>query len=461
MRRTATALIVSLALVLATIVVGAWTAQPAETPVASVAHWEGEFRDHEPRYFAENLDLSTSSDSWDYYDLAYGIDAFTSMYEATGKRRYAVRALTLVQNTVNRSRPVGDLHSQFHDGYRGWVSQRSDVRGDEVPLFESYAWRYVTRLLRVVRQSPTLFADDAIRAQYRRLLSFSETNIFAKWYSRGAADNIYRSRTHMAAHWAYIAVDLAVLTRDQQRRQRYLTVFRNINRDLPNYDSSLRQQMRESPVISGAYFWDDTWASHDRPGQDVAHGNGVISYLVEANAVGREWTVADMGRLVRTFDRVVWPRAGRGHQYIDGSGTGTGWFADGFVKLGRFSPALQRRLEAHQFGQSLQFFASLAANARVLRAPARPTSDKSSADKSSARSGQSGRVPRQSGRVPRPTRRSGCQSREAPSQPGIVVVTRGETGNGDERCRDHHCSPCHAQLWGAPDVPRPEHDHHC
>jgi len=369
MRRTATVLIVNLALVLASVAIGACNAQSADVvSVRSVAHWEQEFADQAPRYFAENVDLSTSSDSWDYYDLAYGIDAFTSMYEATGKRRYAVRALTLVQNMVNRSRPVSDLHSQFHDGYRGWVSERSDVHGEEVPLFESYAWRYVTRLLRTVRQSPALFADDALRAQYRRLLSFSETNIFAKWYSRGAAENIYRSRTHMAAHWAYIAVDLAVLTRDKQRRQRYLTVFRNINRNLPNYDSSLRQQMRDSPVTSGAYFWDDSWESHDRPGQDVAHANGVISYLVEAREVGREWTADDMTRLVRTLDRVVWPEEGRGHEYVDGSGTGTGWFADGFVKLGRFSPALQQRLEGHRSGRSPQFIASLAANARVLRA---------------------------------------------------------------------------------------------
>jgi hypothetical protein len=51
--------------------------------------------------------------------------------------------------------------------------------------------------------------------------------------------------------------------------------------------------------------------------------------------------------------------------YVDGSGTGTGWFADGFVKLGRYSAAVQQRLERHPVVNG-QFIANMALNAKIL-----------------------------------------------------------------------------------------------
>jgi hypothetical protein len=235
-----------------------------------------------------------------------------------------------------------------------------------VPLFESYCWRYVTRLLRVIRETPALYNNSNYRAQYTRLLAFTERNMFEKWLRRGANSHIYRVNTHMASHWAYMAMDLSRMTTDATRRNNYLTVFNNINRDLPNYNSSLRQQMRISSTNSSAYFWSDRWGSYSRPGQDVAHGNGLMAFIVEARDTGMEWTATDINRFITTLNSIIWPSAGRYANYVDGSGRGTGWFNDGLMKLGRYNAALQRRLETHSVGRNTRFYGNAALNVRLL-----------------------------------------------------------------------------------------------
>jgi hypothetical protein len=170
----------------------------------------------------------------------------------------------------------------------------------------------------------------------------------------------------MAAHWAYMAMDLSLMTADATRKANYLAVFNNINRNLPNYSSSLREQMGTSPVLSSAYFWSDKWASHARPGQDVAHGNGVMAFIVEARDAKMEWTDQDVRAFTATLNSVIWPSAGKYAGYVDGSGRGTGWFNDGLMKLGRYDANLQKRLETHSVGNNTQFYANGALNVRLL-----------------------------------------------------------------------------------------------
>ena len=335
--------------------------------VLPVEHWQQRFDAKADALHERSLYESKSADSWDYYTLAYGIDAYTEMYEATGETRYLDTSLELIANMVEDARPSSSIEtSQYRDRYLGWTSEREDVRGEEVPLFESYAWRYVTRTLRVMRQTPAIYDDPAYRAQYERLLNFTEVNIFEKWYARGADETIYRSRTHMAAHWAYIALDLFTLTADEARRVRYREVFSNIDRDLPNYSSSLRDQFQITGSDPPAYFWSDVWGSWQRPGQDVAHGNGVIAYVVEAHELGSEWTETDMARFSATLTEFILRDDGTSAEYVDGTGDGNGGFADGFVKLGRFDPAVQIRLQEHGV-QNAHYYAGMALNATVLR----------------------------------------------------------------------------------------------
>ena len=69
-----------------------------------------------------------------------------------------------------------------------------------------------------------------------------------------------------------------------------------------------------------------------------------------------------MTRFTKTLTDVIMPTSA----YVNGSGSGTGWLADGLVKLGRYSVGAQRRLETHQTQGQLQYMASMAVNARRL-----------------------------------------------------------------------------------------------
>jgi len=338
----------------------------ADLGIRPVAAWQREFSRAwaHTRPVAERWSLS--GDSWEHYRLGFYLDALTAMYRATGEDRYLDQALTMSENLVRTASPSASLPgSQFQDRFRGWASHRPETRGQEVPLYESVAWRYVTNLLRAMRSSGAewrpRYAD-----RYGQLLRFAEHDVFDKWYARGASAYIYRSNTHMAAHWAFIAMNLSVLTKDPARRRRYDTVVHDVNDGLPNYDSSLHQQLTANPADPHAYFWGAEWGGCDcRPGADVAHANGVVAYVVAARALHRGWTHEDIAHLVLTLTRVVWPVGQPAAAYLDGSGRGNGWFSDGFVKLGRYDLSLERRLE-HHHPANVQFMANCALNTRLL-----------------------------------------------------------------------------------------------
>ncbi|WP_084736514.1 hypothetical protein [Cystobacter ferrugineus] len=341
---------------------------PAPSGLQSVDDWEKRFLSHWDVEHAESfLPASTSRDSWQFYGLAYGIDGNTAMYRATGKVQYLDRALLYVDNMVSAARDSWSLEGgQFRDEYRGWSSGHPKSLGLEVPLYESYCWRYVTRLLRVIRETPELYDNARYRGQYQHLLEFSEIDIFEKWFQRGADAHIYRENTHMASHWASIAMDLSLMTTDAARKERYLEVFDRINRGLPNHPSCLRGQLGAHPINAAASFWSDEWGVHSGPGQDVSHGNAVVGYIVEAQEAGMEWTDEDVRALIVTLDSIIWHSDGQYARFVDGSGTGDGWFNDGFMKLGRYDADLQRRIETHSTGRNTQFFGNAALNVRLL-----------------------------------------------------------------------------------------------
>ena len=310
--------------------------------------------------------LATSGDSWDHYSLAYSVDALTAAYRAGGEQRYLDDALTLVEEVVASARPSSSLErSRYRDDHAGWASQREEVSGDEVPLYESYFWRYATHLLVVARTSGPAAADPAVQRRVDPLVSFAAREVFDKWFERGPDGTVFRERTHMSAHWAYVAMDLRDLTDDPVRRERCEDVVRAITGGGGGGRRSLAAQMVPADGASGALFWSEQWGSYRRPGQDVAHGNNVVAFVVEAHDRGAGWPTSTVRGLGATLDRVVWPRAGTGAAFVDGSGTGTGWFSDGWVKLGRYDPALQRRLQDHAVVNG-QFMANAALNAAVL-----------------------------------------------------------------------------------------------
>jgi hypothetical protein len=367
----ATVAVLAMALV-ASLGLSAHPASATTTSTKPMSYWKRQFDAGDAKYVSQNLPLSKSGDSWDHYNLAYAIDAETSMYQATGQRRYLNHALAYVKNMIATAKPSFTFPSSgFRDRYKGWVSQRADVRGQEVPLFESYAWRYITQLLVDMRRHPATYSDPYYRGRYNSILAFARTNIFDKWYNRGANAYVYRNRTHMAAHWAYIASNLLRLESSSSRRAREKRVVSNIDLHLPNAPSSLKGQMKRSPRNPNAYFWSDVWGSARSPGQDVAHGNGVISYVVAAHDGGNpNWTASDMARFSRTLTTLVTPAGRSPAAYVDGSGVGTGWVSDGFVKLGRYSSAVQKHLQSANL--TYQVIANMALNAAILaKHPAR------------------------------------------------------------------------------------------
>ena len=336
--------------------------EPAQ-PLLAVDHWRALFDRQATAVDAEAERLSRSTDSVDFYTLSYSIDAQASMFAATGDVAYARQGLRYATNMIASARPSSSLPtSSFQDDFRGWVSAAN--RDEETPLYESYAWRYVTRLLRMVEPELAEVPAD-VRAQYRQVLAFTETHIVDKWLARGADEYVYRSRTHMAAHWASIALDVSRLTADPDRRARCLEVVQAIDEDLPNQPSSLRGQFRPHPGDETAYWWSDVWGETSLPGQDVSHGSGVIAYIVESRDLDGSWSAEDVARLSRTLTEFVIGPPERHPEYVDGSGQGNGWIADGWVKLGRYDPAVQALLESYPV-QNDQFFAAMAENARIL-----------------------------------------------------------------------------------------------
>ncbi|MET8153355.1 hypothetical protein ACIBSW_16520 [Actinoplanes sp. NPDC049668] len=342
------------------------TAAPGTIKLRGVAHWTSVFEQSWDYQYRTSLPMSKSTDSWHHYDLSYSLDSCVAMFRATGELRYLDRALEFVENVVASAVASSSLRgSQFKDEYLGWASSASGQGGDEVPLYESYFWRYATTLLVAMREVPEVYGDPGYLARHDKLLRFAEEHVFAKWHSRGAAANIYRERTHMAAHWALIALNLAQITADPARRARYEQVVANVDQHVPGTRSGLRPQLRRNPAEATAYFWSDVWGSARRPGQDVSHGNGVMAYVVEARARGQFWTAADMAAFSALLTKVIWPGATTYREFVDGTGADNGWFSDGFVKLGRFDPAVQRRLEDHRVVND-QFAANMAFNARLL-----------------------------------------------------------------------------------------------
>lgn len=302
---------------------------------------------------------SFSNDSWQFYNLAYYIDANTSMFQATGKTDYLDRAFFYIDNMIGSAIISKKLpNSQYKDSYMGWAnttapSYKND--GKEYPLFESFCWRYVTYLLRILKGSPSILQIDAYKEKYEKVLTFTQTNIYEKWLVRGRS-NLYRSNTHMFSHWARISLDLWEITGDEK----YRAPFEEFNK-------RMRKQIQVGRIKGGSYiYWNSPWDKSKRSPQDVGHGNAVVSTIVEMYELGIGYNKRDIERLINMFNLVVWPEQGKFANYFDGSGNGKGWFTDGLIKLGRYDANLQKRIETHDRGRSAQFFGNGALNACIL-----------------------------------------------------------------------------------------------
>lgn len=340
------------------------------------------------------LDLSLSKRLTDLTPLSYGLDALQAMFQATDSTIYLDDAMVLINNVIRRARISNQIPGNsftLKDRYESWIAEIPSEEGYETedPLSESYFFQYVTKLLRDISENPKVFNKKKYRSFYYQTLNFIETNVWDKWESRGIRFGykyvyMLRSRTHMASHWAYIAADLSVLTTALSRKLDYLNVVNLYNTNLEN------NFVKYDRYISWNSTWNENFTSTDdtlKAVQDVAHGNQVVAYVVEAYELDLWKDSEVIVRLVKTLkDKLWYSKNCTFKDNIDGSmfdsryskNWSSGSFqAAGFVKLVRFDKTLfpiyekfincsKNLTKWYQYGE---LFANLALDKKLLETP--------------------------------------------------------------------------------------------
>ncbi|MRH99170.1 PKD domain-containing protein [Kriegella sp. EG-1] len=329
------------------------------TSNADVRYWQGQFDSQWSKDRSEAYSMSNSRGrNQEYYYLGLYIDGLSSMWQATGDNGYLDTALELINNTVDDAKSVGG-------GYLGWPA--SD--GNKYNLWDSYYWRHVATLLRVISQTSSIKNSSKYKNQYNKLLEFSEKNIWDRYESSGI-NQFYRSRTHMASHWARIGMELYVIT----KKNKYKEVFENISYGtMYGEPSNLRDQIYDNPKNSSAYAWDQTWGVRKGSNiQDTSHAGVIISFMVLAKENGMYWKQSDLNALIKTVN-VIWVGAEKITENIDATG---GYASKGrlheWFYLARYNQSLQNRIKNdYQSNPHLNYFGSqvlgiAALNAKIL-----------------------------------------------------------------------------------------------
>lgn len=322
------------------------------------------------------------------YHFGVCTDGLTSMYLATKDPKYIDRAFLYLNNLISNAKTDSR-------GYKGW-----DTNSDS--LDTSHGWRSTTRFLHVIKNTPELYNNTNFRSQYNSVLAFTEKHVFENYYndslsresrdSSGALKNslIYRGRTHMASHWAYMAMYLRRLSQDNSAISRYNEVIKKYDRELsPYYQSSLRNQIIPNKNVPTAIFFSDRWERFDGIGSDMHHAQDTIGYIIEAYELGEsEWTELDIFKLRETLKKVIWKGTANGEwqsfagfmdgsngtpeTIIDGKPVDTNILGrcqeDGFLKLGRYDSKIQEIMQNHspRGCMTISVYGNLAQNIHML-----------------------------------------------------------------------------------------------
>src|SRR5690606_8501146 len=308
------------------------------------------------------LSIIEQGDSYQLMEFSRGIGALIAMYEATDSLEYLNEAIDLCKLIIQKcqeGRHISGNSEYFKDGYKGWVNQNPNKMKNkgphmsEVPLFESYFFRYLSKLIYLMKQvenEPASFGSDS-----QFFLDFVEINGWEKWYIRGErkSENCYpylfRNRTHMTSHWAVVALYLNELTNDSHKKNQYQDF-------LSRFDNQLKRNLKLTS--DSAYVWNITWdepwpyGTHCNPAaaeaiiQDVSHGNHVITYIIESYELGRgDWTYSDLQKFSNTIKYLIYDANNRrfngdlGGKFIPKVANGI-QMADGVLELARYDENL-------------------------------------------------------------------------------------------------------------------------
>lgn len=325
----------------------------------SVSEWESGFVKKSKENYKKSKKLSTSTDSRKFYDLAYYIDANIAMYKATKKTIYINQAIEYTTDMIKGATQSKNLkNSQYKDEFYGWGSftaPKEKNYGKEIPLYESYCWRYVSDLLCIMKKDK-LNEKELYKESYHQIYTFTVENIYNKWLSRGQS-NLYRSNTHMMSHWVKISMNLYLMTAEQK----YKVIIDDFLNKLKG-----NQKLYNSKTVLTTVKWKSDWDNKNDVFQDVSHGNAVTDVMIALYDNNLGVNKEEINSLIKLFTETVWKSKNSFAKYIDGTGKGSGWFTDGFIKLGRYDANLQKKIESHNKGRSVQFFANGALNAKIL-----------------------------------------------------------------------------------------------
>ncbi|PKA96785.1 hypothetical protein B0O79_0424 [Flavobacteriaceae bacterium MAR_2009_75] len=325
-----------------------------------VLHWKRRFDLKWKEDDASNAEARSKSRNkrQEYYFLAHLINGQIAMWQATGDNEYLDTTIELIDNTIEDAVSVGN-------GFLGWPTDD----GTEYNLWDTFYWRHVATLVRIMHESPNLRASG-YQSKYEELLAFSEKHIWDRYESYGRS-SLYRSRTHMASHWARLGMELYIVT----GKKKYKEVFDNISHGkMEGYPSNLRDQLFPNPKNSAAYAFDKSWGvSKGSDMQDISHAGAIVHFWVLAEENGMYWNRADMDALRKSMD-IFWTESdpSRIKNNVDGSGgyTNPGRLHEWFY-LARYDAKLQKRLRETYDGKHLNFFGSQvlgigALNAKIL-----------------------------------------------------------------------------------------------
>ena len=304
--------------------------------------------------------------SYRLMEFSRGLGALLAMYEATNEKQYLDEAFDLAERVIavaQKGKEIKNNPKNFKDDFYGWANKNPNFEKrksggqhlQEIPLFESYLFRYLAKMSYLVKTDAGLKADSEFIKRADKLSDFVKTNGWDKWYQRGEKQRpgcfpyLFRQRTHMTSHWAIVALYLRELSNSEAEKANY-------SKFLSLFDQQLKDNFRVGK--NDAYVWNMTWdsawpfgtACNKAPKssiiQDVSHGNNVVTYVVEAHDLSKSvWSDVDIQRLANTVKYVLYNAEKNGFNkdlkgvFAANSSSCVG-LSDGFVKLARYDAQL-------------------------------------------------------------------------------------------------------------------------
>ena len=348
--------------------------------LATVSDWKSKF---DAVISSENTSYAPKWDSVDCLNLysgAYAIDGLANAYLVTGDTTYLDYAKTYIDSRIATAVVASTIAgTNYSDGYLTWYKDGTEgTRTDkyQYPLDESYAWRYVCKLLSVMAERGEHLSTEPYATFFTDTLAFTETNIWEKWYTRsgtaGIQNIIYLASSDLCAHWATIALFLKDLTSDATIKQQCIDVFRDIAHEgmAVNSGYSFRDLLYsyvDDDTQKPYYLFGYGWTPSPTDIISCVDANSVISLLFECWRLGEFISWVDFEKVAYDIELLAWATSAPYPDKIDGTGTDTGWYSDGICKVGAINPQVQAWAYTHTVGQGWHLYGAGMLNALLLQ----------------------------------------------------------------------------------------------